>query len=143
MSPILFDAGGRRYIAAMAKMLIVDGDEYLEIASKRLADERHQVDTCNNAADVAGKVVSGNYQMLLVDLDLPNLAVGDMLPLLRNLPTFAQTRVILLSNVDTPERRETAKKYECEFLVKTGDGEALAQVVRHSFASKPPGLPPQ
>lgn len=127
----------------MAKLLIVDSDDaYLESAKQRLTDELHVVDTCNNASEVPGMVVTGSYSMLLLDLDLPKLAVGDLLALLRNIPTFRTTRVILLSTVDSDERRSTAKQFECEFLVKTNDGEALSRLVRHSFASRPPGLPP-
>lgn len=127
----------------MAKLLIVDSDDaYLEAAKQRLSAELHVVDICSSASEVPGKVVTGNYSMLLLDFDLPNLIVGDLLALLRNIPTFRSTRVILLSTVENDERRSTAKHFECEFLLKTEDGEALAQLVRHSFASRPPGLPP-
>ncbi len=128
----------------MSRLLIVDSDDaYLAAARDRLSGERHEVDICNSASEVPGKVVAGNYSMLLLDMDLPNLAVGDLLALLRNIPTFMTTRVILLSTVDEEERRAQAKHFECEFLVKSGDGEALASLVRHSFASRPPGMPPQ
>lgn len=128
----------------MSKLLIVDSDDaYLNAARDRLSGERHQVDICNNAKDVPRMVVSGNYSMLLLDFDLPNLAVGDLLALLRNIPTFKTTRVILLSQTDDEGRRTQAKQFECEFLVKAGDGEALAALVRQSFASRPPGLPPE
>ncbi len=128
----------------VSKLLIVDSDDaYLDKARERLTSERHQVDICNNAKDVPGMVVSGNYSMLLLDFDLPGLAVGDLLALLRNIPTFMTTRVILLSKIDDDERRAQAKQFECEFLVKTSDGEALANLVRQSFASRPPGLPQQ
>lgn len=126
----------------MSKLLIVDSDEgYLKTAKQRLAREQHDVDICNNAAEVPGKVVAGNYSMLLLDLDLPNLAVEDLLALLRHIPTFRTTRVILLSKVDTEERRAEAREFECEFLLKSADAEALATLVRRSFASRPPGLP--
>lgn len=128
----------------MAKLLIVDSDDaYLEAAARRLTEDLHVVDICNNASDVPAKVVSGNYSMLLLDLDLPNLAVEDLLALLRHIPTFRTTRVILLSNVDTEERRAEAKEFECEFHLKCSDAEALTTLVRRSFASRPPGLPPQ
>lgn len=126
----------------MSKLLIVDGDDaYLEAARERLSGEGHEVDICSKASDVPSKVVTGNYSMLLLDFDLPQLNVGDLLALLRNIPTFRTTRVVLLSNVDSNERRTTAKEFECEFLLKGEESEALARVVRHSFASRPPGLP--
>ena len=126
----------------MAKLLIVDSDDaYLEAAQQRLTGELHVVDICNNASDVPGKVLSGNYSMLLLDLDLPNLKVEDLLALLRHIPTFRTTRVILLSAVDTEERRAEAKEFECEFLLKSAGNEALSSLVRHSLASRPPGLP--
>jgi DNA-binding response OmpR family regulator len=128
----------------VAKLLIVDSDDaYLEASQQRLTGENHIVDICNTAAEVPGKVVAGNYSMLLLEMDLPKLNVGDLLALLRNIPNFRTTRVILLSSADTDERRATAKQFECEFLLKTADGNALAGLVRHSFASRPPGLPPK
>ena len=82
--------------------------------------------------------------MLLMDLNMPGLNVGDLLALLRNLPTFFQTRVILLSDGDASELKLTAQKFECEPMKKAQDEEALRGLVRHSFASMPPGSrPPQ
>jgi CheY-like chemotaxis protein len=132
----------RDKLRPMSKLLIVDSDEaYLNTASERLRGEGHTVDTCATPAEVPSHVLKGEYDMLLIDYDLPGLNVGDLLPLLRNVPSFRQTRVVLLSSVDDEERRATAKQYECEFLMKGSESEALTSVVRHSFASRPPGLP--
>jgi len=126
----------------MSKLLIADSNEaYLNSASERLRGEGHTVDTCASPTDVPGYVLKGEYDMLLIDFDLPKLNVGDLLALLRNIPTFRQTRVVLLSEADDSERRATAQTYECEFLIKGNESEALTAVVRHSFASRPPGLP--
>jgi len=126
----------------MSKLLIVDSDEaYLSAASERLRGEQHTVDTCAKPSEVPSMVLKGQYDMLLLDFDLPQLNVGDFLALLRNLPTFQQTRVILLSTTDDEERRATAQQFECEFLMKGNESTALPAAVRHSFSSRPPGLP--
>lgn len=129
-------------VETVSKILIVDDNaDFLELAAQQVASENHQVDTCRGAAGVPAMVTAGNYEMLLIDMHIAGLNVGDLLTLLRMLPTFRQTRVILLSDQDEDDMRTTAKKFECEFMVKSTDRLSLLNLVRRSFASKPPGLP--
>lgn len=126
----------------MSKILIVDHDvDFLTRTSERLTKEGHTVETCTHASKVAMMVAMGNYAMLLLDVNMPELNAEDLLAVLRNIKATSQTRVILWSNTDEEGSRSLAQRYEAEYINKGVDGGAVAAVVRHSFASKPPGMP--
>lgn len=127
----------------MSKILILDHDEdFLQTTAERLRGEGHEIDVCTEAAKIPQMVAMGGYAMLLVDVNMPNLNAEDLLAVLRNIKSTSQTRVILWSPDDTDEIRDLAKRYEAEYIDKNADRGEFAALVRRSFASKPPGMPP-
>jgi DNA-binding NtrC family response regulator len=126
----------------MAKILIVDHDQdFLDATAERLRGEGHEIDVCVEAAKVAPMVAMGGYAMLLMDVNMPSLNAEDLLAVLRNIKSTSHTRVILWSLDKEVETQALAKKYEAEYINKDADRAAFASLVRHSFASKPPGMP--
>lgn|SRR5690606_34432289 len=126
----------------MAKILIVDHDQdFLEQRAARLTNEGHEVDTCMKAGDVPRLVATGGYAMLLLDVSMPGLNAEDLLALLRNLKSTSQTRVIVWSDGEDDGPRTLAKTYEAEYINKGANPTEFAGLVRHSFNSRPPGLP--
>ena len=96
----------------MAKILLVEDDEFIaEIYQKKLADAGFEVVNVKTGKEVLKRVTETAYDLVLLDMVLPELSGMEVLQELRTKPEYDQNlKVVVFSNLSSPEEQEAAKK---------------------------------
>ncbi len=83
----------------LKKILIVDDDDYLcDIYKEAFTESGYQVDVAGDGEEGYAKIVSGNYDLVLLDVMMPKLdGIGVLRKLQINRPKFP---IVLLTNLD-------------------------------------------
>jgi len=116
------------------KILVVD-DEQMALASvKRVLKHRgiRDVDTCDNGRDAIQLIDRNNYDVVLLDLLMPEV---DGLQVLEATKAFnPQTEFILLTAVDDMDSAVKAIRLGAyDYLVKPAENERLLLSIRHAY----------
>lgn len=121
------------------KILLVDDDEYVQITLFKmlLNTDRFKIDLAYDGATVFQEVVSNNYDLILMDVNLPNLDGIQITKLIKdfpfknikNIPIIGITANAYQDNIDqclkAGMRKVLIKPFEKEDLLK-----ALSQVLK-------------
>lgn len=96
----------------MAKILLVEDDEFIaEIYQKKLVDAGFEVVNVKTGKEVLKRVTETAYDLVLLDMVLPELSGMEVLQELRTKPEYDQNlKVVVFSNLSSPEEQEAAKK---------------------------------
>ena len=96
----------------MAKILLVEDDEFIaEIYQKKLVDAGFEVVNVKTGREVLKRVTETTYDLVLLDMVLPELSGMEVLQELRTKPEYDQNlKVVVFSNLSSPEEQEAAKK---------------------------------
>ncbi len=105
----------------MKKILIVEDDPMLvEIYSKKFASEGFSTDTATSGAEAEKKVKEGTFDLVLLDLVLPEADGFDVLKKIKEDPAISSTKVVVFSNLSQEEDKERASILGADgFLTKS------------------------
>lgn len=83
------------------KILIVEDDQFLrDLYHELLADEGFQIDTAVDGEEGLRKIMTGGYDLILLDIMLPKKDGLDVLRTLKNQqPTTANGGIVVLTNL--------------------------------------------
>lgn len=105
----------------MKKILIVEDDPMLvEIYSKKFTSKGFEIDTAISGAEAEKKVKNGNFDLVLLDLVLPETDGFSVLKKIKEDPAISSTKVVVFSNLSQEEDKERASMLGADgFLTKS------------------------
>ncbi len=120
---------------AKKKILLVEDDTALAaVYRSRLELEGFEISEVNNGEDASPAAVSFKPDLILLDAMMPKISGFDVLDILRNTPTTANIRVIMLTALSQPKDKERAEQLGVDdYLVKSQVviGDVVARVKHH------------
>jgi len=112
-----------------APILLVEDDSFLShVLSDRLSQEGFNVTVCKDGKAGLEAAKSLKHDMVLLDIILPNLDGISILREIKKDSKLSSMKVIMLSNLNDPERIKEAKSLGAEYYVKA-DTE-LEEIIR-------------
>lgn len=104
----------------MKKILIVEDDKFLrELIAQKLIREGYQVSQAVDGEEGIKKIKEEKPDLILLDLILPGIDGFEVLSRIKEDPIFAQTPVIILSNLGQKEDVEKGLKIGAvDYLIK-------------------------
>lgn len=101
-------------------MLLIDDDQFIwDVVSAKLSDENTEVHVAKNAAEGLAKLDEIAFDVLLLDLDLPDTPGLQILKQLKEKDKLKNLDVVIFSNNDTQEMKDTTKALGAKsFFVK-------------------------
>jgi CheY-like chemotaxis protein len=96
----------------MSKILLVEDDPFIaEIYEKKLADAGFEVVNAKTGKEVLKRVAESTYDLVLLDMVLPELSGMEVLQELRSKPEYDQNlKIVVFSNLSSPEEQAAAIK---------------------------------
>jgi DNA-binding NtrC family response regulator len=118
------------------KVLLIDDEvEFLEALSERMEIRGMDVSTAENAKAAVSAINSGDYDAIVLDLQMPDMNGIDMLKVIRK--TNPDMQVILLTGQATLEAGIQAMKLGAmDFMEKPADIDALTDKIKKAQAKK-------
>lgn len=118
------------------KVLLIDDEvEFLEALSERMEIRGMEVTTAENAAAAVSAINSGDFDAIVLDLQMPDMNGIDMLKVIRK--TNPDMQVILLTGQATLEAGIQAMKLGAmDFMEKPADIDALTDKIKKAQAKK-------
>ncbi|EGB16652.1 response regulator receiver protein [Pseudodesulfovibrio mercurii] len=118
------------------KVLLIDDEvEFLEALSERMEIRGMDVTTAENANAAVSAINSGDYDAIVLDLQMPDMNGIDMLKVIRK--TNPDMQVILLTGQATLEAGIQAMKLGAmDFMEKPADIDALTDKIKKAQAKK-------
>lgn len=106
----------------MSKILCIEDDHFIaDIYTRALRKRGHEVDVIPNGADALIQVKTQVYDVILLDIMLPDKSGVEILKELRGEDGtgFPLTKIIVTTNFDEPEKdREQLEKIADGYLIK-------------------------
>lgn len=118
----------------MANMLIVDDDEAIrELIQEGLEGLGHTFTLSSSGADALQKIAKIQFDLVILDRNMPKLTGIDVLKTLRRSPATEKLKVIICTGADMlAEVDEAFTAGASDYIVKPFDFEKLrAKVARH------------
>ncbi|MGE4423284.1 MAG: response regulator [Pseudodesulfovibrio sp.] len=118
------------------KVLLIDDEvEFLEALSERMEIRGMDVTTAENANAAVSAINSGDFDAIVLDLQMPDMNGIDMLKIIRK--TNPDMQVILLTGQATLEAGIQAMKLGAmDFMEKPADIDALTDKIKKAQAKK-------
>ena len=118
------------------KVLLIDDEvEFLEALSERMEIRGMDVSTAENANAAVAAINSGDYDAIVLDLQMPDMNGIDLLKVIRK--TNPDMQVILLTGQATLEAGIQAMKLGAmDFMEKPADIDALTDKIKKAQAKK-------
>lgn len=118
------------------KVLLIDDEvEFLEALSERMEIRGMEVTTAESAGNAVGALGSGDYDAIVLDLQMPDMNGIEMLKLIRQ--SHPDMQVILLTGQATLEAGIQAMKLGAmDFMEKPADIDALTDKIKKAQAKK-------
>lgn len=103
------------------KILLVEDDVTLaDVYRSRLEIEGFDTKEVNNGEEALSAIQEYKPDLVLLDAMMPKISGFDVLDIIRNTPSTANTRVIMLTALSQPKDKERAEKLGVdEYLVKS------------------------
>lgn len=118
------------------KVLLIDDEvEFLEALSERMEIRGMEVTTAESAGNAVGALGAGDYDAIVLDLQMPDMNGIEMLKLIRK--SHPDMQVILLTGQATLEAGIQAMKLGAmDFMEKPADIDALTDKIKKAQAKK-------
>ncbi|WP_319583811.1 response regulator [uncultured Pseudodesulfovibrio sp.] len=118
------------------KVLLIDDEvEFLEALSERMEIRGMDVTTAENANTAVSAINSGDFDAIVLDLQMPDMNGIDMLKIIRK--SNPDMQVILLTGQATLEAGIQAMKLGAmDFMEKPADIDALTDKIKKAQAKK-------
>ena len=86
-------------------LVVADAPDVRELERKLLKYRGYDVVAVDNGIDAWYQILSGNYGLVLTDVDLPGLDGIQLIRLIRNDPRFVRLPVLIACDIDNPQQR--------------------------------------
>jgi DNA-binding NtrC family response regulator len=118
------------------KVLLIDDEvEFLEALSERMEIRGMEVTTAESASNAVDALGAGDYDAIVLDLQMPDMNGIEMLKLIRK--SHPDLQVILLTGQATLEAGiEAMKLGAMDFMEKPADIDALTDKIKKAQAKK-------
>jgi len=94
----------------MAKILAVDDMRSMRELVKSVLEKRgHEVITQDDGNTALEYAQANRVDLVITDINMPNMTGLDLIGQLRNLPGYASTPILMLTTEDTDEKKQTAR----------------------------------
>lgn len=94
----------------MKKVLLVEDDPFIrDLTSIKLTEHSYSVLIASDGASVLELMRKESPDVVLLDLDLPDIPGLDVLMKMKNDPQLKDTPVVIFSNNDNPETKKRAE----------------------------------
>lgn len=116
----------------MAKILAVDDSASMrQMVNHTLKQAGHQVVDATDGRDALSKARGGRFDVVITDVNMPNMDGITLVKALRELPDFKFTPILLLTTESAPEKKQQGKAAGATgWLVKPFDPERLLATVK-------------
>jgi len=112
---------------AGAKVLVVDDEQaILQLLSRTLTDEGHEVETVDNAGDALERIKSKRYNLNLLDIKLPGMSGFELYKHLQEVAASLARRVVFVTgDVMEADTKDFLSKTKSRYITKPFDLEQL------------------
>jgi CheY-like chemotaxis protein len=86
-------------------LVVADSPDVRELERKLLKYRGYDVVAVDNGIDAWYQILSGNYGLVLTDIDLPGLDGIQLIRLIRNDPRFVRLPILIACENDNPQQR--------------------------------------
>lgn len=101
-------------------LLVEDEQVFIEVFSKKLEEEGFEVDVANNGAWGAKQVEEKKYELIILDILMPNLNGLELIEKIRQGTTNKEAPIIAISNsIEDEKAQEAIETGASEFFIKT------------------------
>lgn len=113
------------------KILIVEDSMMVRMTVKRtLASVDFSVDEAKDGAEGLAKAQASSYDLILTDLNMPNMDGLTMIQHIRQLPGYAETPIVMLTTESGEEKKQVGHGSGVSaWLVKPFEPDHLIEVV--------------
>ena len=105
----------------MEKILLVEDDPFLiEIYSTKIKKSGFSLDVVTDGSAVIKKLEEKKFNLILLDIVLPNMNGWEVLRLIKNDSRFDELKIVILSNLGEKEDMEKGLRFGVtKYLVKS------------------------
>jgi two-component system chemotaxis response regulator CheY len=116
----------------MKKILSVDDSPSVrQMVSFTLRKAGYEVGEACDGLDALAKANQSRFDMIITDLNMPNLDGIQMIAAVRAIPGYAFTPILMLTTESHPERKDAGRKAGATgWIVKPFNGDQLLAVVQ-------------
>ncbi|MFK8068307.1 MAG: response regulator [Gammaproteobacteria bacterium] len=94
----------------MAKILAVDDSKLMrELVSASLTTQGHEIVTANDGQEALDYAVNNSVDLVITDVNMPNLNGINLLKKLRKLANYSETPILMLTTEDAQYRKDKAR----------------------------------
>jgi len=113
------------------KILIVEDSMMVRMTVKRtLIGVDFEVDEAKDGLEGLNKAKAGTYDLILTDLNMPNMDGLTMIENIRQLPAYAETPIVMLTTESGEDKKATGHESGVSaWLVKPFEPDHLIEVV--------------
>ncbi len=114
------------------KFLVVDDSASMrQLVSFTIKDAGYDVLVAENGKDALGKLKSGKVDMVITDLNMPDMDGVELIKKLRSMPDFKFTPIVMLTTESQETRKQEGKQAGASgWIVKPFSSEQLLDVVK-------------
>ena len=116
------------------RILIVDDEEMIRLLyRKELSQGGYEVDTASSGAEAIKKVSQGNFGVVVLDIELPDMSGLEVLQKLRKI---APETPIILNSAYTTYKLDFQSWLADDYIVKSSDLQALKHKIKQLVVAR-------
>ncbi|AIS57873.1 histidine kinase [Vibrio coralliilyticus] len=116
----------------MTKILAVDDSVSIrQMVSHTLRDAGYEVETANDGRDALNKVASSKFDVVISDVNMPNMGGFELVKALRDKPQYKFVPILMLTTETSTEKKQQGKSAGATgWLVKPFNPETLLKTLK-------------
>ncbi|KFI13076.1 response regulator [Vibrio coralliilyticus] len=116
----------------MTKILAVDDSVSIrQMVSHTLRDAGYEVETANDGRDALNKVASSKFDVVISDVNMPNMGGFELVKALRDKPQYRFVPILMLTTETSTEKKQQGKSAGATgWLVKPFNPETLLKTLK-------------
>ena len=116
----------------MNKILAVDDSVSIrQMVSHTLRDAGYEVETANDGRDALNKVASSKFDVVISDVNMPNMGGFELVKALRDKPQYKFVPILMLTTETSTEKKQQGKSAGATgWLVKPFNPETLLKTLK-------------
>ncbi len=115
------------------RILIVDDEEMIRLLYERELSDDYEVDTASGGEEAIKKVSRGDYGVIILDIELPDMSGLEVLQKVREV---APKTAIILNSAYTAYKSDFQSWLADDYIVKSSDLQPLKQKIKHLVAAR-------
>ena len=116
----------------MTKILAVDDSVSIrQMVSHTLRDAGYEVETANDGQDALNKVASSKFDVVISDVNMPNMGGFELVKALRGKPQYKFVPILMLTTETSTEKKQQGKSAGATgWLVRPFNPETLLKTLK-------------